>query len=287
MSISLLYRAYYSVIVSSTMASRSLITFYNCQNLRVCVSRTSEPAPPPPLASHNKPFVGRFLCSSVLTSAGSSCYRSFSTQLAKARCMATTVVMVVSSPHRPKLAPKPSPAKQLDAVSPQPPPLRSPLSRQEFFGPRETQNVVPASDDNKRPDSVHHHGCVNQTSTCAECRNADPSPVNIDSVILRRGRRTKAPKPLPYLEPIVTYLARSDRQPAVNGRPGVAQQRRRKRVTFAAPSSPRSLKSRQRRVARTHSEKLSLGRRRELAYLVVDLQSGSIASCSGKLNTRS
>ena len=267
------------------MASRSLITFYNCQNLRVCVSRTSEPAPPPPLASHNKPFVGRFLCSSVLTSAGSSCYRSFSTQLAKARCMATTVVMVVSSPHRPKLAPKPSPAKQLDAVSPQPPPLRSPLSRQEFFGPRETQNVVPASDDNKRPDSVHHHRCVNQTSTCVECRNADPSPVNIDSVILRRGRRTKAPKPLPYLEPIVTYLARSDRQPAVNGRPGVAQQRRRKRVTFAAPSSIRSLKSRQRRVARTHSEKLSLGRRRELAYLVVDLQSGSIASYSGKLNT--
>ena len=185
--------------------------------------------------------------------------------------------MVVSSSQRhdrPKLAPKPSPAaKQLDTVRqasqpPQPPPLRSPLSRLEFFGATEAGKVY-----EKRPD----HRCVNQTSTC---RNSDHRPVNIDhSVILRRGRRAKAPKPLPYLEPIVTYLAvRSDRQQAVGERsPSVVQQRIRKRVTFAAPARSRPLS--QRRVARAHSAR---GRRKELAYLVVDLESGTITSCSGK-----
>ena len=190
--------------------------------------------------------------------------------------MAAAVAMVVSSPHRddrPKLAPKPSLAKQLavqQSPEPPPPPLRSPLSRPEFFVQKERANAAGGGND-KWSDSAHHP-CVNETATCKECRNADTA--GTANVILRRGRRAKAPKPLPYLEPIVTYLARGANQSSEGSR--------QKRVTFAAPSSARSLRSRQHRVARANSEKLSRGRRRELAYLVVDLQSGTISSCSGK-----
>lgn len=189
--------------------------------------------------------------------------------------MAAAVAMVVSSPHRddrPKLAPKPSLAKQLavqQSPEPPPPPLRSPISRPKFFEQKERANAAEGGND-KWSDSAHR-SCVNETAACKECRNADTA--GIVNVILRRGRRAKAPKPLPYLEPIVTYLARSANQ---------SSEGRQKRVTFAAPSSARSLRSRQNRVARANSEKLSRGRRRELAYLVVDLQSGTISSCSGK-----
>lgn len=129
---------------------------------------------------------------------------------------------------------------------------------------------------------------VNET---AEFRSADIAtlPVNIgtnSSVILRR-RGKKAPKPLPYLQPISTYLAAEtkDRNSTpIDGR--ICEPRRRKRVvTFAAPSSLRSgrvQRVRQHRAGRVSSEKLSRGQRRVLAYLVVDLESGTISSSSGK-----
>ena len=193
-----------------------------------------------------------------------------------ARCMAAVVMVASSSGNRRRMAPKPPATgnKPLPLGLPGPQPsLPSPLSPREDTQPELSRQKETESAGTRAENSTLR--CVNEI---VEFRNPT-APVNIDSpVSVRRlGRRTKAPKPLPYLEPIATYLSRG----------GDGSEQRRKKVTFAAPSSAgRRYRVRQHRaVARANSEKLSRRQRRDLAYLVVDLQSGTIASSFGKLPT--
>ena len=91
---------------------------------------------------------------------------------------------------------------------------------------------------------------------------------------IRRGRVTKAPKPLPYLVPIST---RSDQRSVGRSLSSLGQ----RRVTFAA-TSKRFQRRRRRRVERTRSEKSTRIKKPVLAYLVVDLESGALARSLGK-----
>ena len=184
-----------------------------------------------------------------------------------------------SSGNRRRMAPKPPATGNkplpLGLLGPQPS-LPSPLSPRETAQPELSRQKETESAGTRAENSTLR--CVNETLSTEEFRNPShgTATVNIDGV-RRRGRRTKAPKPLPYLEPIATYLSRG----------GDGSEQRRKKVTFAAPSSAgRRYRVRQHRaVARANSEKLSRRQRRDLAYLVVDLQSGTIASSFGKLPT--
>ena len=208
--------------------------------------------------------------------------------------MAATVLMVASSQGngRPKLAPKLAPKPS--AIGSKPPAIRQlhqqlPLSVPvslvatspvDFSRQKEMKNAGTRGEHSWR-------GCVNPApaSLTEECRNPGPSPsaLNIDSTVSVR-RRVKAPKPVPYLEPVVTYLAK-DRPTAAAADESSQQDLRRKRVTFAAasPSASRRERSRRQRraIARANSEKYSRRQRKDLAYLVVDLQSGTIASSFG------
>ena len=83
--------------------------------------------------------------------------------------------------------------------------------------------------------------------------------VNINSTPCRFGQANcKPPKPLPYLEYISSYLSRDQLQNEKRS------DQRRKTVTFAESLS--------RRVSASNKERLP-----ELAYLIVDVQSGTIS----------
>ena len=114
-----------------------------------------------------------------------------------------------------------------------------------------------------------------------ECDSTHDSAVNNiapSSAAIRRGRVTKAPKPLPYLVPIST---RSDQR--IVGRSISSAGQRRTGVTFATSTTKRFQRRRCRRVERTRSEKSTRVKGPELAYLVVDLESGTLAKSLGKV----
>ena len=126
-------------------------------------------------------------------------------------------------------------------------------------------------------------GCivsVNNNLNAGECDPRRNSPVNIytPALTLRQGRRAKAPKPLPYLEPIsCSRGSGGERQFAGRG----SRIRRRKIAAFApAAGSVKYRHSRRRRLSRT-TNSVKRSPKPELAYLIVDLLSGTIPQ-SGK-----
>ena len=102
--------------------------------------------------------------------------------------------------------------------------------------------------------------------------------VNIHTVnTLRQGRRKakKPPKPLPYLVPISSYTVREGRHLFAGG----PTDRLRKRVTFAKSAKYQRVRHR-RASTKVNSSRLPKGS--ELAYLVVDLETGTLSYSAGK-----
>ena len=136
------------------------------------------------------------------------------------------------------------------------------------------QSLLPEVDQLRECEEMKKHeremwnrgSCINNYEECDSRRaqqNQFTAPVNIHSSLTLRRQRTKAPKPLPYLKPISSYLTQGQ---LFAGR----SSQRRKKVTFAVKYQRR----------RRKSEKLPP--RPELAYLVVDLSSGTLFKTSGK-----
>ena len=155
------------------------------------------------------------------------------------------------------------------------PSRKSSTKRRQFPSPEVLKPVI--SELKEKSDEVCAT-CVNQIACSAEeCdlrRWRHSIPVNIaESANPRRGRRAKAPKPLPYLVPISTKRDR----PVVVVQSAASTRQRRKRITFAT-SEVLGLRRR-----RARSERLTSRKEQVLAYLVVDLQSGTLANSSGQL----
>ena len=112
--------------------------------------------------------------------------------------------------------------------------------------------------------------------TCGSNSRPRPAPLNIDNSVTTRPTNTsprtrhrvaKAPKPVPYLKPVPSSAARR-----------LEGEGERVRVTFV--SSAKRRHSGSRAVSRTQSAKLPP--RKELAYLIVDLRSGTPSNHKSK-----
>lgn len=124
--------------------------------------------------------------------------------------------------------------------------------------------------------SISPHAIAGECETRAGDTGNIPANIHTTPVTLRQGRRktNKPPKPLPYLEPISSRTVREGRHSFA----GRLTSRVRKRLSLT--KSVKYPRFPIRRATKVNNDKLP--RRPVVAYLVVDIVSGTVVYSSGK-----